>query len=179
MSERNGDWIQLISGKPFWPLDARPEEVEIEDIAWALSMQCRFAGHVLQRYSVAEHSVMVSRLVPPEHAVWGLLHDATEAYLVDLPRPVKRSIPEYRVIEDRLMKAIAERFGLSLPEPPVVKDADIRILMCEKDQLLAKPELPWGYGQGYVTMPAVILPCWSPDDARAAFLARFDELAQR
>lgn len=184
MSERNGDWIQLISGKPFWPLDARPEGVEIEDIAWALSMQCRFAGHVLRRYSVAEHSVMVSRIVWPEYALWGLLHDATEAYLVDVPRPVKRSMPVYREHEDRLARVIAERFGLPWPMPEDVKAADTWILMREKDQLLAEPERPWGHGQigvcsRYMAMPDITLPCWSPDDARDAFLARFDELTQR
>lgn len=182
MSERNGDRIQLISGKPFWPLDARPDEVEIRDIAWALSMQCRFAGHVLRRYSVAEHSVMVSCVVEPEHALWGLLHDATEAYLVDVPRPVKRSMPGYREHEDRLSRVIAERFGLPWPMPEAVKLADNRMLMCEREHLLVEPERHWdapiqmGVDQGCRKFPTVLLPCWSPDDARGAFLSRFSEL---
>ena len=90
MSERVGDWIQTMSGVIFYPLDPRPEEIRIEDIAHALSHQCRFAGHCREFYSVAEHSVRVSRELPQEFMLWGLLHDASEAYLVDLPRPIKR-----------------------------------------------------------------------------------------
>jgi uncharacterized protein len=90
MSTRTGDWIQTYTGKQFWPLSPLPEDIVIEDIAHALSMQCRFGGHVRTFYSVAQHSVHVSLLVEPQYALWGLLHDAAEAYLVDLPRPIKK-----------------------------------------------------------------------------------------
>lgn len=179
VTERKGDWIQLISGEPFWPLDARPEEVRIDDIAWALSMQCRYAGHVRRRYSVGEHSVMVSRLVPVEHALWGLLHDASEAYLVDLPRPVKSVMPDYQAYENALMRVIAERFGLPWPEPAEVKRADTDMLWIERAQLLAKPRRRWEFPQGgEPTGPvaAMRLPCWSPYAAYRAFLARYREL---
>lgn len=172
--------MQLISGKPFWPLDPRPEEIQIEDIAWALAMQCRYAGHVLKRYSVAEHSVMVSCAVPPRHALWGLLHDATEAYLVDLPRPVKRNMPDYREAEDRLGQVIAERFNLRWPMPPEVKQVDAGMLLVERSQLLAPPQREWDYPQGGHydgVLPDVgVLPCWDPEEARAAFLDQYHEL---
>jgi uncharacterized protein len=89
---RNGAWIQTVTGKQFWPMDAQPEEVDIEDIAHALSLPCRFNGHCKQFYSVAEHSIHVSRVVSNENAARGLLHDAAEAYLSYIPQPVKREL---------------------------------------------------------------------------------------
>ena len=97
-------FIGTFSGLRFWPLDPNPEKILIADIAHALAHQCRFGGHASKFYSVAEHSVHVSKLCLPEHALWGLLHDASEAYLVDLPRPLKL-LPEfapYREAERRL-----------------------------------------------------------------------------
>lgn len=141
---RLGDWMQTVSGKAVWPLDPRPEEIDLEDIAHALSMQCRYAGHCRKFYSVAEHSVLLSRAMPTvELKRWALLHDATEAYLVDLPRPVKRNMPYYAVAEEYLMAAIAERFGLSGEMPPEVKDADNRILVDEMRQLMRTPPMAW------------------------------------
>lgn len=96
MNERKGDWIQTYTGRQFWPLDPKPEEVCIEDIAHALSQQCRYAGHTIRFYSVAQHSVEIALRVPRAAALWGLLHDAAEAYLVDLPRPVKYLMPAYK-----------------------------------------------------------------------------------
>src|SRR5579885_2784587 len=92
---RHGDWIQTYCGVAFYPLDPRPEEILIEDIAHALSMLCRFTGHVKRFYSVAQHCVYVSHRCDPKDALWGLLHDAAEAYLNDISRPVKslRELP--------------------------------------------------------------------------------------
>ena len=96
---RVGDWIQTFSGGCFWPLDPRSSEVDIHDIAQSLAMTPRYRGHTVRFYSVAEHSVLVSRAVPPEYALWGLLHDAAEAYTADIPSPLKRSIAEWPTIE--------------------------------------------------------------------------------
>ena len=82
---RNGSWLQTYTGIQFWPLDPRPEEIDIQDIAHALSLLCRFNGHCQRFYSVAEHSVHVSTILAPEFGLWGLLHDAAEAYLSDIP----------------------------------------------------------------------------------------------
>ncbi len=135
---RLGDWIQTYTGQVFYPLDPRPEEIHIADIAHSLSMQCRFSGHVREFYSVAEHSVRVSIACPPEHAEWGLLHDASEAYLIDLPRPLKRFSEMgrlYMEAESRVMSAVCERFGLSIQIPSIVERLDRVLLMTEKRDL--------------------------------------------
>ncbi|MEO5345358.1 MAG: phosphohydrolase [Magnetococcus sp. YQC-9] len=171
---RGGTWIQTYTGRQFWPLDARPEEVEIEDIAHALAMLCRFNGHCLKFYSVAEHAVWVSRLVGAEDARWGLLHDAAEAYLSDLPKPIKAVLPEFHVWEERLLAVIAERFGLTGLPSGAVKEVDWRILANEKAALMAPHPAPWsGLPEPF---PDVEIVGWSPSDAKSRFLERFREL---
>lgn len=108
MSARSGDWIQTATGGQFWPMDPQPDEIDINDIAHALAMLCRFGGHCLRFYSVAEHSVLLSHAVPPEHALWALLHDATEGYLVDMPRPIKAFLPGYKEAEAGIVRAVIE-----------------------------------------------------------------------
>lgn len=172
-AKRIGDWIQTASGVAFWPMDPRPEEIRIEDIAHALSHLCRFGGHSRSFYSVSQHSVLVSQNVEPEHALWALLHDATEAYLVDVPRPLKRFLAGYVEIENRLMSVIAAKFGLPPEMPAEVKESDNRILVDEANQLLGPKPMPWSNP----AMPLGIRICpWSPAEAKAAFLSRFDEL---
>lgn len=174
-TQRAGAWIQTFTGVQFWPMDARPEEIVLLDIAHALSMLCRFNGHCRKFYSVAEHAVHVSRVVPPADARWGLMHDAAEAYLSDLPKPVKQELSEFRVWEERLLVVIAARFGLETPQPPVaVRQADMALLASEKRVLMGPEPAPW-HG-----LPAPVaglsIQCWSPEMAREAFLSRFAEL---
>src|SRR6266700_4788978 len=101
-----GDWIQTAMGRKFWPMDPRSGEVFIDDIAHALSMLCRFGGHCIRFYSVAEHSVLLSRVAEPRFKLWALLHDASEAYLADVPRPVKPALVGYKDAEERVQRAI-------------------------------------------------------------------------
>ena len=108
---RKGDFIQTFTGRMFWPIDPQPDEVDIEDIAHALSNVCRFCGHTREFYSVAQHSVLVSEIVPAAFALEGLLHDATEAYISDVARPVKPYLTNYKEIEINLYRAIAKRFN--------------------------------------------------------------------
>lgn len=174
MSEmRQGDWMQTFSGKQFWPVDPRPEEIHIEDIAHALSMQCRFAGHCLRFYSVAEHSYLLSHAVCPDNALWALLHDASEAYLVDVPRPLKPHLPGYREAEDAVMAAVCARFGLSPGMPREVKIADGRILADEARQNMADPPVAWSDTGAPLRIE---LPLWEPHIAKRMFLARFKQL---
>lgn len=136
---RKGGWIQCFSGHPFWPLDPRPEDIRGEDIAHALAHQCRFAGHCETFYSVAEHCIRASFIVPEEDALWALLHDAPEAYLVDLPRPIKHSpglAGSYQRIERNLMAMVCQVFDLPPEEPESVKAADLQLLETEFRDLM-------------------------------------------
>lgn len=131
---RNGDWIETFTGRKFYPLDPRADEVDIRDIAHSLALQCRFAGHVREFYSVAQHSILVGLLVPKPDRLWGLFHDASEAYLVDLPRPIKHDAlfgERFRQAEYRLMLVISNAFNLPWPEPESVRLADWRACVNE------------------------------------------------
>lgn len=144
------DWMQTYSGNKFYPTDPKPEDIKIGDIAWALSAMPRFAGHTKHTvpYSVAQHSclvanaafVMTKNLSPDEQrlaVLAALLHDAQEAYIMDIPLPLKRS-PEmegYRIIEERLERAIAEAFGLPSPLP-----VELRTLIKQLDRQAAATE---------------------------------------
>ena len=176
---RIGDWIQTYSGLAFWPLDPRPDEIRVEDIAHALAMQCRFTGHVRRFYSVAEHSVRVSAVCEPADALWGLLHDASEAYLIDVARPVKRlpAMAEYKAAEKQLQSAIVEKFGLSTNEPDSVQFADKVLLGIEARDLLGPLQPGWEkwlalIGECDITLTRP----WSPEEAEERFLARFHDL---
>jgi len=109
-------FLPTCSGRRVHLLNPSPDEIAIEDIAHALSHACRFAGHVPSYYSVAQHSVLVSELLDERTALWGLLHDASEAYLHDLTRPLKRALnvlPEHtdrlRYLGDSLAHDLADR----------------------------------------------------------------------
>lgn len=176
---RKGGGMQTYSGRSFWPLDPHPSEVCIEDIAHALSNMCRFAGHVRHFYSVAEHCVRVSWLAPSHDrmiALAGLLHDATEAYVVDVPRPLKRFLPGYNEIEARVARCIEVAFDLEtgILDHPSVKRWDEVLLATEARDLMGGQSAgAWHLRAG--PLDEVIEP-WSPQGARMAFLNRFDVL---
>lgn len=171
---RIGDWIQTYTGKRFYPFDARREDIDIRDIAHALAMQCRYAGHCLRFYSVAEHCVHLSQHLHPQHGLlvarWALLHDAREAYLVDIPRPLKPQLTNYHDIEAKLMAVIAPRFALYGEMPNAVKDADSCILADEVAQNMAPA------GNVICPRPAlgITLEFWTPEQAEREFLAQFE-----
>ena len=167
--------IATFSGVRFWPLLPNPDDILIADIAHALAHQCRFGGHSREFYSVAEHSVHVSKLCLPEDAFWGLLHDASEAYLVDLPRPLKL-LPEfapYREAECRLQRAVAVRFGLPPDQPASVTEADDTMLWIEAHSLLGS--MPFEAVRD-TRPPFEITDPLLPVEAERLFLSRFKEL---
>lgn len=169
-----GDWMQTHTGARFYPADPRADEIDLRDIAHALSLLCRYGGHVDRFYSVAEHCVLMSEAVAPEHALAALLHDATEAYVVDVPRPLKRYLPEYRAIEDRVWLAIAQRFGVDPILPAAVHEADNRILVNERAALLSLAE-PWPMLADLAHLP-VTIEGWAPAYAEHRYLSRFRAL---
>lgn len=172
---RIGDWIQTYTGRAFWPLDPQPSDIDIEDIAHALSNTCRFSGHCVMFYSVAEHSVFVSRLVPAEHALAGLLHDAAEAYMADVSRPLKPYLPNYKALEDTIEAAVAAAFGLEHPWSPEVKRADNAMLAAEAYQLMCRPPRAWALPEPAARVDVLGLP---PEAAKHLFLTRFNELTK-
>lgn len=167
--------MQTFTGRAFWPMDPLAHEIDILDVAHSLSMQCRYAGHSTIFYSVAEHSVYVSRNVPPSDRLWALLHDAPEAYLVDVPRPVKPFLPGYRDAEDRVMAAVCERFGMPPDMPVSVKEADNAILADERDQVMAPCDREWNLTRKGV---GVKIEGWSPVKAKAMFLNEFQMITE-
>jgi len=175
---RTTDWIQTFTGRMFYPLEPHPDDVDIIDIAHALSLTCRFTGHCRQFYSVAQHSVHVAELVTelghPELALTALLHDASEAYLADVARPVKKSLPEIKAAEYVLDAIIAERFGLVHPFPEVIKKADNILLLTEARDLMNTPPVTWkDYGESPLHWEIYPL---QPADAEDEFLALFDAI---
>ena len=176
---RFGDWMEVYQGGQFWPMDPRPGEVDIIDIAHSLSMQCRYAGHSLRYFSVAEHSVLIAQWLldngHPGAALHGLLHDAPEAYLVDVPRPVKPFLSGYREAEARVWAAIAQRFDISPDIPGAVHSADNRILVDESSQNMAPCVVPWNLPHFPL---GVTLQFWEPARAEAEFLTMFNRLTE-
>lgn len=175
---RRGDWMQTWTGGRFYPLDPRKSEVEIVDIAFALGNIARYNGHC-RFYSVAEHSVHVSRIVPPEHALQGLLHDAHEAYMGDITRPMKNCLMRLDAdfgldtIERRVMIAIASAFGTSPDLHMWVKNADLAMLALEKMRLWPRSD-SWNLPHGAPRGP--LIECLPPQGATLAFLRRYCEL---
>ncbi len=156
-----------------FPLDPGIEEIDILDIAHALSNICRFNGHVQKFYSVAEHSCHVHDLIPKPWQLGALMHDSSEAYLCDLPRPIKHSAgfaEKYLAAEWHLMTVLAERFRFIWPLVSQIKDADNILLHTEASQLLL-PRPIW-IDESFVE-PELVLPCWDPITAREEFLARY------
>ncbi len=175
--------MHMRSGGRFFIDDPRPEDVNFDDIASSLAKLCRYTGHTgrynsrEEFYSVAQHSVLVSYKVPPEMAMVGLLHDATEAYIGDISKPLKLVIgPKIVEIEDRIWAAVAERFGLPREIPREVKEADLRMFVTERRDVLCKSTAEWGN----VPEPykSTIYPVgWRV--AHALFTDRYRELVRR
>lgn len=177
---RIGDWMQTAHGR-FYPLDPRPEEIHIEDIARALSRICRFGGHSRAFYSVAQHSVHVSELCTPEHALAGLLHDAAEAYIGDMVRPLKRNeaMLPFQAVEHGIMCVVWERFDLphGYDIGRKIAHADEVMLATEARDLMDIRD--WDSYSNIVAqvLPEKIIP-WSMERAEDAFLARFYSLTR-
>jgi hypothetical protein len=180
-------WIQTFHGsKKFYPLEPERNEFHVEDVARSLSMLCRYNGHVSRFYSVAEHSVWVFRLVlgaggTEQEQKWALIHDASEAYLADVPRPVKH-MPEmqpYRDAEKRLQNWIATSLGLPAEEPAIVKHWDCEILGTEA-RLLKSPIHPdWAASTPSGQLPRFMNRIWlglDPAAAERTFLYVFRKL---
>jgi len=168
--------INTFTGAKVDPRSLRADQISVADIAHSLSLQCRFGGHCSTFYSVADHCLLVSSLCPPQHALWGLLHDAAEAYLLDLPAPLKDSGHplglHYTLAEASVLETIADHFGLSLPLPRQVRDADRTALSTEWRDLMPNSPAPTGLPS---PLPSPIRPL-PPVTAEVRFLERYWQL---
>lgn len=198
------NFIRTYTGRKFWPLNPEIEEISIQDIAHALSLICRWTGHTYCFYSVAEHSLRVSRYAEKlalaefaylpasmtlervffsrEIALWGLLHDASEAYLCDMPSPLKHASDLgqlYKQFESQLMQGVADRFGMSREIPQIVKAADATLLNTEARDLMglaSSAAKDWNLDG--IRLPELIHPI-DAQKAEVEFLRRFEELTSR
>lgn len=176
MTSANGlPTIKTFTGLTFDYANPTVDMVNIFDIAHALSLLCRFNGQASKFYSVAQHSLLVSDLVPEGMELYGLLHDASEAYCGDVVRPLKRLLPEYRVIENRVQECIARKFGLRYPFPDAVKEADSVALAMEGMTFMAGREDEYGIRK--LTPDQIRMSAWlgsdNPDGVERAFMRRF------
>jgi hypothetical protein len=174
-------WMQTYSGRKIYPLDLQVESISILDIAKPLSRMPRFAGHLLEFYTVAEHCVWVSKHVPEEHAMRAFAHDWSEAYLVDLPSPIKKAFgfEAYREAEHRAMRAICFKFALPLREDASIKQADLAALLTEQRDLMGPAVEEWPSEWFPDIRPCdhcTIKPAGSPEKAYGAFMERYAEL---
>ncbi|MDD4035987.1 MAG: phosphohydrolase [Bacilli bacterium] len=152
--ERIGDWQETYTGK-FWALDPKIEDVSLRDIAHALSQICRFVGHTKHFYSIAQHCLNVYKVLESQGydekiQLMGLLHDASEAYACDIPSPLKRCLPEYKKVENKIEEVIYSAFGIEHTDEDkkIIKSADVLVLLNEAAVLMNNTD-NWIYNYGY------------------------------
>jgi hypothetical protein len=169
-------WIQTYpTCRKFYPLEPVAGDIDIRDVARSLAMKCRFTGFVRTFYSVAQHCYLVSTIVPEEDALWGLLHDAAEAYLADIAAPIRPLLPDCAAVEAGLCRAVATRFGLSLPMPHSVEVADQVLRMTEKRDFLGPSPEPWSEEEVIHPLEQH-LEAWPWQLAESRFLEQFEQL---
>ncbi len=177
--------IQTYTGCEFFPLAPRAADIDPADVAHALGLKCRYTGHCLYFYSVAQHSVLMSRYLEargadPVDQRWALMHDASEAYLPDVAGPIKKHLPGFCEVEDKVLMAVAERFDLPWPHSSLVKHADRVMYWREREVLM--PDATWiqppppGLEITEDMRDDIPIERWDPDLAVHEFRVRFIEL---
>jgi uncharacterized protein len=186
--DRGAKFIATYSGTHF---SLEDPQFETQDIAHSLSMLCRYNGHCDEFYSVAEHSVLVSRLVAhmggsPTEQLEGLLHDATEAYLSDVPAPFKQHLADWKKVDDDLDHKLRLWAGLPLKKSHIVKEADWLALYIEAYQLFPDRGECFTGPDGmrkralniYWDCPTLAyVQCYWPQEIKEIFLRRWYELS--
>ena len=168
-------FIETYNGGTFDYLFPEDSKITIEDIARGLSKVCRFGGQIASFYSVAQHCTIMSYQVEPQFALEALLHDASEAFMCDVPKPLKTMLPDYCVIEKRVEKFLCKKFGVPFPMSKEIKVADLRMLATEKEWLLPNSNLCWKILDGVLPYGIVI----DPEEhslAMEKFINRYNEL---
>jgi len=166
-------WIETYTGTAVTPLNIKEDQIFIEDIAHALANQCRFSGHTKEFYSVAQHCVMVAAKIlaatdSPLTAMCGLLHDASEAYIVDIPSPIKPHLCNYFDLERKVMAVIQKKFDLPETFPRIIKLADVMAVKTEQRDLMSRN---WNHHKSEV-FTEKILPM-HPERAKGRFISMY------
>lgn len=176
--EAIGPTIQLASGRYFSFAHPHRTPLSVEDTAHALGHLCRFTGHCKEFYSVAQHAVLVSLLVPPQYAFHALHHDDVEAVMGDVSSPLKKLLPEYKAMEKRIEAVILAQYGLPAEMPPEVKRADLVALRTEQRDLMHVDGGGWKSLDGIEPSAMKVVPL-SPVEARELYLWRHNDLLSR
>ncbi len=172
----NEPYVSTFLGNRFYFCDPRIDDVHIEDIAHGLAFQCRFNGQTRAFYSVAQHSLLVASLVPSRLRLAALLHDAAEAYLGDMVKPLKQCFPAFSAMEAKVMAIIGKRFGVDTFTAAAIKRADLIALATEKRDLMPNSTEPWPSLRGLQPTPTRIVPM-APVEANEGFLEMYRQLA--
>lgn len=180
MGDVVGDfWIETFSGKQISYVEPDVNQICIEDISHALAHICRFNGHSVRMYSVAEHCCLMADYAASTgkyhsyEVIEVLMHDAAEAYITDIPRPLKLLLPDFKLIEERLEIKIAKRFNMLYPRDPYIKELDNRILLDEREQVMNKSQHHWNL-IGATEPLGVEVRFWTPYQAKLEFMNRFE-----
>jgi hypothetical protein len=178
--------ISTFTGREFFPLEPRAEDVDPVDVAHALSLKCRYTGHCKVFYSVAEHCVLMSDYLEKQGheslgAFYGLIHDAGEAYLPDVASPIKALIPGFKDSETRVLMAICERFGVEYPFPreidSLVKALDVEMFLLERETIMRRASWWRGRFPERGLAESVRIEGWSPERAELEWMRRYVTLA--
>lgn len=151
------------------------DNLSIQDIARGLANTCRFGGQCNGFYSVAEHSVLVSRIAPIGFEYEALMHDAGEAVLGDIPKPLKQLLPDYMALERQVDASLAASFDFQYPKSSEVKKLDYMMLAAEQIQVMGNSDI-WALTHG-VAPANVKVEFWSPEVAYREFMRRYEEVA--
>ena len=178
ISKKNEVYIRTFKNHRFFLQAPEESVIDHEDIAHALANQCRWSGHTTGFYSVAQHSVLMSRLIDPEYAFEALMHDAAEAYCVDLPSPLKSVVPDYKKIQKGIEAHICAVYGLPFPMSPAVKEADRRILINEWQQLFTRTSIGMWTDIGTLKPYDLEIVPWAPRKAEEEFLKAYEGFTQ-
>lgn len=176
--------IQTFSGGVIDFVEPKNSQFNIEDIAHGLANTCRYSGQCKRHYSVATHSVIVSMFVPEHLQLEALLHDSTEAFMADIPTPLKQLLLDYQTMEHRMERAIRRHFGLPPEMSPEVKEADHFALAIEKPILMGASAIHWDlptvdHTDAKVIVAKSLINCATIESSERLFLSTFHELKEK
>lgn len=165
-------YILTVTGNHFDFIELKDNKIDIEEIAYALSNTCRFGGHCKEYYSVAQHSVLVAQRVPARCYMDALFHDAAEAYLGDMPTPLKQLLPEYQDMTHMVEFWLQQKMNINIKQPEI-KRADLEVLAAEKRDLMPPDTCHWAVLDG-INIPEETITPMLPATAFTYFMTAYE-----